>query len=128
MTHEGSNGGLWHRISQNKSKLEDPMNLTTMYDHETVNSDGKGKGGDLYAESGESSRYSLFLQFKPDLNFLTITGNTFTKCIIRLMDGIFSNKIKLLITTVTMVISHIITIVKMSPLSSTQLGSPYWPG
>ena len=55
MTYEGSNGGLWHRISQNKSKLEDPMNLTTMYDHETVNSDGKGKEGDLYAESGGSS-------------------------------------------------------------------------
>ena len=50
-----------HRISQNKSKLEDPMNLTTMYDHETVNSDGKGKGGDLYTESGGSSRYSSFL-------------------------------------------------------------------
>ena len=61
MTHEGSNGGLWHRISQNKSEIEDPMNLTTMYDDDIVNSDGKEKGGDLYAESGGSSRYSSFL-------------------------------------------------------------------
>ena len=64
MTYEGSNGGLWHRISQNKSKLEDPMNLTTMYDHEIVNSEGKGKERDLYAESGGSSRYSLFFFLK----------------------------------------------------------------
>ena len=81
MTHEGSNGGLYHLISQNKIEIEDPMNLTTMYDHETVNSDGKGKEGELYAESGGSSRYSYFFS-KTFYNLLIITGH-FTKCTIR---------------------------------------------